>query len=67
MVLIEDCHISYNESYPVYSKGLLEDQSSQVAPNLTNIYVKQPDGVNDFVGNCWPGPSLWIDYLNENA
>ena len=20
-----------------------------------------------FTGNCWPGESVWIDYLNENA
>lgn len=40
MVLIEDCHISYNDSYPVYAKGLAEDAASQGAPNATNIYVK---------------------------
>lgn len=44
MVLIEDCHVSYNTSYPVYSKGLAEDLASQAAPNFTNIYVKQPNG-----------------------
>jgi len=40
MVLIEDCHISYNDSYPVYNNGLLENENSQAAPNLTNIFVR---------------------------
>jgi mannosyl-oligosaccharide alpha-1,3-glucosidase len=65
MVLIEDCHVSYNTSYPVYTNGLALDGG--VAPNVTNIYVRQPNGVDDFVGNCWPGPSVWLDYLNANA
>lgn len=29
--------------------------------------MRAENGVDDFVGNCWPGPSLWIDYLNSNA
>jgi alpha 1,3-glucosidase len=22
---------------------------------------------DDFVGDCWPGASVWVDYLNQNA
>jgi alpha 1,3-glucosidase len=40
MVLIEDCHISYNTSYPVYVNGVAQDAASMPAPNATNIYVK---------------------------
>lgn len=67
LVLIEDPHISYNTSYYVYNNGLTQQEASGLAPNFTNIYVRQPDGVSDFVGNCWPGPSVWIDFLNTNA
>jgi alpha 1,3-glucosidase len=67
MVLIEDPHISYNDTYPIYENGLALQEATAAAPNLTNIYVRQPNGVDDFVGNCWPGPSVWIDYINTNA
>lgn len=33
---------------------------------MTNIFVKDANG-RDYVGWCWPGNSVWIDYLNENA
>jgi len=64
MVLIEDCHVSYNMSYPVYANGIAEQSASVGGDNTSSIFVRQPDGVEDFIGNCWPGPSLWIDYLN---
>ena len=67
MVLIEDCHISANSSYPIYEKGITEQQNNQGGDNTTNIYIKNPDGQTDFIGSCWPGLSVWIDYLNENA
>lgn len=38
MVLIEDCHVSYNTSYPVYTNGLALDGG--VAPDVTNIFVR---------------------------
>ena len=67
MVLIEDCHLSHNDSYPIYTGGVALEQNPGAAPNYTNIYVKDANGVDDFVGNCWPGPSVWIDFLNENG
>jgi alpha-glucosidase (family GH31 glycosyl hydrolase) len=67
MVLIEDCHISHTTDFPIYTNGLDQQDKSQPAPNVTNMYVKTPNGIDDFVGNCWPGPSVWIDYLNSNA
>ena len=32
---------------------------------MTNIFIQNKTG--DFIGHCWPGDSLWIDFLNENA
>lgn len=32
-----------------------------------NMFVKDVDGKTDFEGTCWPGNSVWIDFLNHNA
>ena len=32
-----------------------------------SIFVKDVDGKTDFEGTCWPGNSVWIDFLNHNA
>ena len=29
--------------------------------------MKDVDGTTDFEGTCWPGQSVWIDFLNKNA
>jgi mannosyl-oligosaccharide alpha-1,3-glucosidase len=29
--------------------------------------VREPDGVTTFVGDCWPGKSVWLDVLNTNG
>ena len=40
----------------------------QQPDNVTNIFVRQDrQGVDPFHGPCWPGDSVWIDFLNENA
>ena len=31
-----------------------------------SIFVKNCKG-DSFKGKCWPGESVWIDFLNENA
>ena len=66
ITVIVDPHIKSDTKYPVYADGLdLEKKST--ADNLINIFVKNPLGKGNFVGDCWPGASVWIDYLNENA
>ena len=29
--------------------------------------MKQSDGKTDFEGECWPGNSVWVDFLNEDG
>ena len=29
--------------------------------------MKQSNGKKDFVGECWPGDSVWIDVFNQDA
>ena len=31
------------------------------------MFVQDPNEDADFVGTCWPGESVWIDFLNEKA
>lgn len=66
ITVIVDPHIKVSYNYTVYKEGILADLFSP-SYNVTNIFVKQPDGRTQFEGGCWPGTSVWIDYLNENA
>ena len=66
MTTILDPHIKVSDDYFVYSDGQdLESQS--ISGNVNSIFVKQPSGDSDFEGTCWPGNTVWIDFLNENA
>lgn len=56
MVLIIDPHIKVESNYSVY-KGALEG----------DFFIKNNDGKTNFEGNCWPGKSSWIDFLNPKA
>jgi mannosyl-oligosaccharide alpha-1,3-glucosidase len=66
IVVIVDPHIKVSSSYPVYSNGQNLENAEQPEGNLTNIFIRDQSN-NDFVGWCWPGNSVWIDFLNENA
>ena len=66
MTTILDPHIKVSDDYFVYADGqVLEGES--VAENVNSIFVKTADGDADFEGTCWPGNTVWIDFLNENA
>ncbi|VEN33509.1 unnamed protein product [Callosobruchus maculatus] len=54
LVTIIDPHIKVDPEYPVYAgaKG--------------KYFVKMADG-SDFEGDCWPGRSSYIDFLNPEA
>lgn len=67
LTVICDPHIKVESSFFVYENGVeLEDASSDMT-NVESIFVKQPNGVDDYQGTCWPGESVYIDFLNENA
>jgi alpha 1,3-glucosidase len=53
LVLIVDPHMKRDEKYPLYAQ-------LQAEPKLA---VQNPDG-GIFEGDCWPGRSVWPDYLN---
>lgn len=69
MTTILDPHIKVSDDYFVYSDGQkLEAGSTADSPQgVESIFVKESSGKTDFEGTCWPGNTVWIDFLNENA
>jgi len=66
MTTILDPHIKVSDDYFVYHDGQeLEKQSAN--DDVQSIFVKDESGTQDFEGTCWPGNTVWIDFLNENA
>lgn len=66
MTTILDPHIKVSDDYFVYADGKdLEEKSITASAN--SIFVKDESGDVDFEGTCWPGNTVWIDFLNENA
>jgi len=55
LVTICDPHIKVDDEYHVYKEAKEQD-----------LYVKNKDS-EIFVGKCWPGDSIYFDYLNEEA
>lgn len=55
LVTIIDPHIKVEEGYAVYDGALEQD-----------LFVKLSDGSN-FEGDCWPGLSSYMDFLNPDA
>ena len=55
MVTIIDPHIKEDKDYYVYKQA--QDQGLVVMSDVSA----------SFVGHCWPGSSVWIDYTKEAA
>ncbi|MGA7572415.1 MAG: glycoside hydrolase family 31 protein [Terriglobales bacterium] len=52
-ILITDLHIKKQAGYKPYDEGIANDE-----------FVKNPDG-SVFVGDVWPGPSVFPDFTRE--
>jgi len=55
LITIADPHIKADDEYWVYKEAVEKD-----------LCVKTKDNEN-FVGACWPGASIYLDFLNEEA
>ena len=73
LVVITDPHIKNDPKYDVYSQGVVLENPFYGTPkqkiketNFTSIFVKN-NKRELYVGQCWPGKSSWVDFLNENA
>ena len=67
MTTILDPHIKVSDDYFVYSDGQKLQKDSSTLKDVKSIFVKDDSGKQDFEGTCWPGNTVWIDFLNENA
>lgn len=56
LIAIIDPHIKKEDGYDVYDEGTAMD-----------LWVKDPSGKNSYEGWCWPGASLWPDYLSPKV
>ncbi|KAG5671217.1 hypothetical protein PVAND_001426 [Polypedilum vanderplanki] len=56
LVFIIDPHVKVDDEYFFYD-GLKD----------LNYFVKLADTKTDFTGNCWPGNSSYVDFLNPEA
>jgi alpha 1,3-glucosidase len=66
-VTINDPHLRANDTYWIFNEGNILQNATQPEGNITNIYIRNMYANETFIGNCWPGPSAWVDYLNTNA
>jgi len=55
LITIADPHIKADDDYHVYAEA---------APN--ELFIKTKDN-ETFVGKCWPGKSVYLDFLNEET
>eukprot|EP01022_Parablepharisma_sp_SALTPOND_P036321 TRINITY_DN985_c0_g1_i2.p1 TRINITY_DN985_c0_g1~~TRINITY_DN985_c0_g1_i2.p1 ORF type:complete len:484 (+),score=30.02 TRINITY_DN985_c0_g1_i2:352-1803(+) len=55
LVVIVDPHLKVDSGYSVYKNALSQGL-------LVMDQHKKP-----YIGRCWPGKSVWLDYLNPNA
>lgn len=56
LIAIIDPHIKKEDGYNVYDEGTQLD-----------VWVKDSSGQNTFDGWCWPGSSVWPDYLSPRV
>ncbi|XP_074594644.1 neutral alpha-glucosidase AB-like [Brevipalpus obovatus] len=55
LITIIDPHMKKDSSYPVHNEAL-----------QNGYYIKNKDNA-DYEGWCWPGASMWPDYLNPTV
>lgn len=56
LIAIIDPHIKKEDGYDVYEEG-----------NSMDLWVKDPSGQKSYEGWCWPGASLWPDFLSPKV
>ncbi len=70
VVLISDPHIRKNDSYFLY-QSFMELEAGTAKTGKQRYLVKDPYKTNQdedfFVGSCWPGQSVWPDFLQKRV
>ena len=63
LTIITDPHIKVDNDYFVYKEGksvVLDKKKS-----LRGAFIRDRNKEEDFVGDCWPERSVWVDFLSE--
>lgn len=67
MVVITDPHIKKSSNNRVFNEGFqLDSVEDQDGVHRSSVFVKD-QYLRSYTGNCWPGNSVWIDFLNQRA
>jgi len=56
LIALIDPHIKKEGGYSLYDEG-----------NSLDVWIKDVSGQNTYEGWCWPGASVWPDYLNPKV
>jgi alpha 1,3-glucosidase len=56
LVAIVDPHIKVEKGYKLYEEA-----------HERGLAIKAADGKTDFEGECWPGNSIWADFMNPET
>ncbi|KAL3097089.1 hypothetical protein niasHS_002805 [Heterodera schachtii] len=56
LVTVIDPHIKKDDNYPIYTEA--RDKG---------YFVKKADGQTDYEAHCWPGASMWLDFLSADV
>ena len=75
LVAIQDPHLHISEDYHIFNMVLVMEEVKESSErvidenNHKGVYVvRQPSNVlKPFSGHCWPGPSIWLDYLQHKV
>eukprot|EP00347_Sterkiella_histriomuscorum_P014322 403361316 len=67
LTVITDPHIKVDNDYFVYKEGMEKlvgiDHDDY---DINGVFIRNKD-MQAFEGECWPGNSVWVDFLNDKA
>ena len=66
-VVINDPHVYADQSYFVYKEGIAMDGKKTKTGETMSPFIKDPLAGKPWIGKCWPGESVWYDFLNTNT
>lgn len=68
VTIITDPHIKVDEDYFIYKHGTeVRVATDEDGKPIRGAFIRDKNGVESFLGQCWPNTSVWVDFLNENA
>jgi alpha-glucosidase (family GH31 glycosyl hydrolase) len=66
-VAVVDPHVRVSDENFVYTQGLKLQGHKTHDGLVQNIFIRDKAGKDPYQGQCFPGTSVWFDFLNEQA